>query len=59
MTLDDYEIRRTIWDSRIPIEFVLDSSEMMPRSQQSSFVGFLKSRLKFEICNHPRFSSNE
>lgn len=38
MTLDDYEIRRTIWDSRIPIEFVLDSSEMMPRSQQSSFV---------------------
>ena len=35
---DDYEIRRTIWESRIPVEFILDSSQPILRSQQSTFV---------------------
>uniref|UniRef100_A0A914KZZ4 Autophagy protein 5 n=2 Tax=Meloidogyne TaxID=189290 RepID=A0A914KZZ4_MELIC len=37
-TEDDYEIRRTIWESRIPVEFNLDSSQPILRAQQSTFI---------------------
>ncbi|KAF7635679.1 Autophagy protein 5 [Meloidogyne graminicola] len=37
-TDDDYEIRRTIWESRIPVEFSLDSSQPILRAQQSTFI---------------------
>ncbi|KAE9549923.1 hypothetical protein FO519_006865 [Halicephalobus sp. NKZ332] len=32
---DDYEVKRNIWDGKVPIEFVLDPSEM--RANQSFF----------------------
>uniref|UniRef100_A0AC34QXI0 Autophagy protein 5 n=1 Tax=Panagrolaimus sp. JU765 TaxID=591449 RepID=A0AC34QXI0_9BILA len=35
---DDYEVRRTIWDGKVAVEFVLDPSEFVTRAQQSFFV---------------------
>ena len=38
-TNEDYEIRRTIWDSRIPVEFTMDNSQPgIMRTNQSSYV---------------------
>lgn len=35
---NDFEARRTIWDSKIPVEFVLESSESVLDQQQACFV---------------------
>uniref|UniRef100_A0A7E4ZW90 Autophagy protein 5 n=1 Tax=Panagrellus redivivus TaxID=6233 RepID=A0A7E4ZW90_PANRE len=35
---DDYEVKRTIWDGKIPVEFALDPSEFSYRSTQSHFM---------------------
>uniref|UniRef100_A0A914HD85 Autophagy protein 5 n=1 Tax=Globodera rostochiensis TaxID=31243 RepID=A0A914HD85_GLORO len=37
-TSNDFEARRTIWDSKIPVEFALDSSESVLATQQSCFM---------------------
>lgn len=37
-TENDYEMQRTVWDSKIPIEFALDSSQPAIRTPQSSFI---------------------
>lgn len=44
---EDYEIRRTIWDSKIPVEFAIDNSQPM-RTNQSSYVSLSEVKiLKF------------
>ncbi|KAI1723269.1 autophagy protein apg5 domain-containing protein [Ditylenchus destructor] len=39
-SLDDYEIKRTTWESRIPVEFILEESNalMLRKRDHSSFV---------------------
>uniref|UniRef100_A0AC34F8G6 Autophagy protein 5 n=1 Tax=Panagrolaimus sp. ES5 TaxID=591445 RepID=A0AC34F8G6_9BILA len=46
---DDYEVKRTIWDGKVPVEFVLDSSEFVVRSSQSYFI-MLPRVSYFPIC---------
>lgn len=41
---DDYEVRRTLWDSRVPVEFTLDSSDLEQQLRfphQSAYVSVL------------------
>lgn len=39
-SLDDYEIKRTVWESRIPVEFIMEESNslMTRKRDHSSFV---------------------
>jgi hypothetical protein len=43
---DDYEVRRAVWDSRVPVEFVLDPGDQLSLLhrgaglQQSTFVRY-------------------
>lgn len=37
---DDYEIKRTIWEGNVPVEFILDPTEFVAH-KQSYFVSLL------------------
>jgi autophagy-related protein 5 len=46
---DDYEVTRTIWDAKVPMEFSLDSSEFVMQSAQS-FYTMLSRVSYFPLC---------
>lgn len=39
--MDDYEIKRTIWESKVPIEFSIDSDVATNSQSHSLFVNFI------------------
>ncbi|KAH7730420.1 Autophagy protein Apg5 containing protein [Aphelenchoides avenae] len=48
---DDYEITRTVWDAKVPVEFCLDTSEYVLRTAQS-FYAMLPRVTYFPLCMH-------
>lgn len=54
VTNNDFEARRTVWDSKIPVEFKIDDSESTLGDQQSYFV-----RIFFNILIFALFSEDD
>lgn len=45
--MDDYEIKRTIWESKVPIEFSVDPEFATNSRSHSLFVNFILKLLFF------------
>lgn len=50
--MDDYEVKRTIWESKVPVEFTIDSEFTMNSRSHSLFVSFFKKKKCSKYLKH-------